>query len=229
MATRMSATPGNKISFRQQGVLTVRNLFLLVTFIVTLFAVSLPNAVAQNRPGTTIALLDIEEVFQNYARYKSMLEDVRVDEKALETMVRGKAKELNSLQTELRDYKPGTADYAQLEGKIAKLKADTTVETDLKRKEFIIRRSKASHAAYQDITRTVARFAETNGINLVMAYDKRDVDPSNPNQVLTEINRRVIYQRSLNITKYIIEQLNAGVPPAEIGTRPGIPPRPSPR
>ena len=116
----------------------MRNLFLLVTFIVTLAAIPLEKAVAQNRPGTTIALLDIEEVFQNYTRYKSMLEDVRVDEKALETLVRGKAKELSSLQSELRDYKPGSADYAQLEGRIAKLKADTTVETDLKRKEFII-------------------------------------------------------------------------------------------
>ena len=82
----------------------------------------------------------------------AMLDDVRKDEKALETMVRGKAKELTAMQNELRDYKPGTANYAQLEGKIAKLKADTSVETELKRKEFIIRRSKASHAAYQDIT-----------------------------------------------------------------------------
>ena len=207
----------------------MRKIFLLVAFSLSLAAAPLQQVAAQNRPGTTIALLDIEEVFQNYKRYKAMLDDVRKDEQALDTFVRGKAKELNTMQVELRDYKPGTANYSQLEGRIAKLKADTTVETELKRKDFIIRRSKASHAAYLDITRTVARFAETNGINLVMAYDKREVDPTNPNQVLTEINRRVIYQRSLNITKYIIEQLNAGVPPAEVSNRPGAPVRPGSR
>ena len=207
----------------------MRKIYLLVALFLSLTAAPLLQVTAQTRPGTTIALLDIEEVFQNYKRYKAMLDDVRTDEKALDTFVRGKSKELNIMQTELRDYKPGTANYSQLESRIAKLKADTTVETELKRKDFIIRRSKASHAAYLDITRTVARFAETNGINLVMAYDKREVDPTNPNQVLTEINRRVIYQRSLNITKYIIEQLNAGVPPAEVSNRPGAPVRPGSR
>jgi Skp family chaperone for outer membrane proteins len=207
----------------------VRKIFLLVAFSISLVAGPLPQVAAQNRPGTTIALLDIEEVFQNYKRYKAMLDDVRKDEQALDTFVRGKAKELTTMQAELRDYKPGTANYSQLESRMAKLKAETTVDSELKRKDFIIRRSKASHAAYLDITRTVARFAETNGINLVMAYDKREVDPSNPNQVLTEINRRVIYQRSLNITKYIIEQLNAGVPPAEVSNRPGAPVRPGSR
>jgi Skp family chaperone for outer membrane proteins len=207
----------------------VRKIFLLVVFSISLAAAPLQQVAGQNRPGTTIALLDIEEVFQNYKRYKAMLDDVRKDEQALDTFVRGKAKELNTMQVELRDYKPGTANYSQLEKRIATLKAETTVEAELKRKDFIIRRSKASHAAYQDITRTVARFAESNGINLVMAYDKREVDPTNPNQVLTEINRRVVYQRSLNITKYIIEQLNTGVPPAEVSNRPGVPVRPGSR
>ena len=207
----------------------MRTSFLSAALLVSLFLVPIQQATAQTRPGTTIALLDIEEVFQEYLRYKAMLDDVSKDEKALETMVRGKAKELTAMQNELRDYKPGSANYSQLEGKIAKLKADTTVETDLKRKQFIIRRSKASHIAYQDITKTVARFAEANGISMVMAYDKREVDPNNPNQVLTEINRRVIYQRSLNITKYIIEQLNAGVPPTEVSNRPGAPTRPGSR
>ena len=207
----------------------MRTSFLSATLLVSLLLVPLQQTTAQTRPGTTIALLDIEEVFQEYLRYKAMLEDVRKDEKGLETLVRGKAKELTAMQNELRDYKPGSANYSQLEGKIAKLKADTTVETELKRKEFIIRRSKASHIAYQDITKTVARFAEANGISMVMAYDKREVDPNNPNQVLTEINRRVIYQRSLNITKYIIEQLNAGVPPTEVSNRPGAPTRPGSR
>ena len=207
----------------------MRTSFLSAALLVSLLLVPIQQATAQTRPGTTIALLDIEEVFQEYLRYKAMLDDVRKDEKALETMVRGKAKELTAMQNELRDYKPGSANYSQLEGKIAKLKADTTVETELKRKGFIIRRSKASHIAYQDITKTVARFAEANGISIVMAYDKREVDPNNPNQVLTEINRRVIYQRSLNITKYIIEQLNAGVPPTEVSNRPGAPTRPGSR
>ena len=207
----------------------MRTSLLIPGLLISLLLIPVQQATAQNRPGTTIALLDIEQVFQEYRRYKAMLDDVRKDEQALETLVRAKAKELTAMQTELRDYKPGTANYSQLEGKIAKLKADTTVDTDLKRKQFIIRRSKASHAVYQDITRTVAKFAEANGINLVMAYDKRTVDPNNPNQVLTEINRRVIYQRSLNITKYIIDQLNAGVPPTEVSNRPGAPTRPGSR
>ena len=207
----------------------MRTSFFSLTLLVSLLLIPVGQATAQNRSGTTIALLDIEEVFQEYRRYKAMLEDIRKDERALEAKVRSKAKELIAMQNELRDYRPGTANYSQLEGKIAKLKADTTVETEIKRKEFIIRRSKASHAAYMDITKTVARFAETNGIHLVMAYDNRTVDPNNPNQVLTEINRRVIYQRSLNITKYIIDQLNTGVPPTEVSNRPGAPTRPGTR
>jgi Skp family chaperone for outer membrane proteins len=215
--------------FSQQGVLTVKTLSLFVAVFVSILVTPLHQAAAQNQPGTRIALLDIDEVFKNYRRYKAMMADVRKDEEALEALVRGKAKQLTAMRNEIRDFKPGTAAYQKLEATMAKLKADTTVDTDIKRKGFIIRRSKASHTAYLDITRAVGRFAEANGISLVMAYDNREVDAANPNQVMYEINRQIIYQRSLNITSYIVEALNAGVPPAEVGTRPGAPPRPGSR
>lgn len=205
----------------------MRSRFLLLSVLLTVLAVPVTSLRAQNPQGTRVALLDIEEVFENYRRYKAMLEDIRKDEEALATEMRAKGKELQSLLTELKDYKPGTMAYAQLEGRIAKMKADGTVQADIARKGFVIRRAQASHSAYQDITRAVGRFAEANGINLVMAFDNREVDPSNPNQVLTEINRRVVYQRSLNITKYIVDQLNAGAPAPGVGVRPSVPPRPS--
>ena len=109
----------------------MRTSFLSTALLISLLMAPVQQAAAQTRTGTTIALLDIEEVFQEYLRYKAMLDDVRKDEKALETMVRGKAKELTAMQNELRDYKPGTINYSQLDGKIAKLKADTTVESKL--------------------------------------------------------------------------------------------------
>ena len=67
----------------------MRKIFLLVVFSISLAAAPLQQVAGQNRPGTTIALLDIEEVFQNYKRYKAMLDDVRKDEQALDTFVRG--------------------------------------------------------------------------------------------------------------------------------------------
>ena len=204
----------------------MRTRILLLSVLMTVFAVPVTTLKAQAPQGTRVALLDIEEVFENYRRYKAMLGDVRKDEEVLAAEMRGKAKAIQTMLTELKDYRPGTAAYTQLETRIAKLKADGTVQADIGRKAFIIRRAQASHAAYQEITSAVSRFSEANGINLVLAFDNREVDSANPNQVLTEINRRVVYQRSLNITQYIVDQLNSGAPAPGVGTRPTVPPRP---
>ena len=68
----------------------------------------------------------------------------------------------------------------------------------------------------------VQRFSDRYQIDLVVRFNSEDMDVGKPETVLQGINRIVVFQRSLNITHHILDELNRGTPPPGISS-PQIP------
>jgi Skp family chaperone for outer membrane proteins len=62
---------------------------------------------------------------------------------------------------------------------------------------------------YQEIQQEVDAFAQANGIAVVLKFKSEQADADKPDEVLTELNKPVIwYARNLDITAVILESLN---------------------
>jgi Skp family chaperone for outer membrane proteins len=205
-------SPDTKI---QQGVLIVKNHLLLtstVAICLTFFISHSGHTVQaqQARTGTTVAVVDIAVVMENNAKFKSMLNTIQSEITQFDGQLEVTRKEVTALVEELKGYNPGTTAYSQLEERIAKIQSDVQVQMQIKRKNVLQQEAKVFHECYIGVQKTIATFCEQNSISLVLNYDSKAINPQSRESVLKGVNRDIVYQRSLNITKYIVDAVNKG-------------------
>jgi Skp family chaperone for outer membrane proteins len=176
-------------------------------------------------PGTSIALVDMNAVFNNHLRFKAAMEDLKNDIKTYEATLTQRQRDAAQISEQLGGYQTGTPEYKQLEGQLAQASADLQVDVALKRKEFLEREAKVYYYAYMEVVDQVTAFSQRNGIALVLSYNGEQINPQDRGSVLQGVNRAVIYQKSLDITSNVLDMLNRGAAPNTVGARPAIPQR----
>jgi Skp family chaperone for outer membrane proteins len=227
----MEGGVGGRFDPMQQGVLNVRILSCRTALLAALTiwcASALPawgqgpaRPVAPARPaGTSVAVIDLQEVFKNHARLKMAMEDIKKDTEALNARMRAEQKKLEKMVLELKELRPGTIDYKTREEEIAHVDSNVRVQLQLERKGLREREVKLYFNAYEEVVGAVERFAQDNGIALVIRFNAEEIDPSNPESIMAGLNRHVVYQRNLNITEFVLAEINAGVKPRPVD--PGV-------
>ncbi|MFO7905728.1 MAG: OmpH family outer membrane protein [Planctomycetota bacterium] len=181
----------------------------------------------QPRPsGTSVAVIDLGEVFKSHPRLASEIEDIKSELNSFQTMIRQEQQKGQSLSEELKTLKPGTQGYTVKEKELANLETDLNVMVRQRKREMLEKEAQIRYRAYQEIQQHVARFCQKYGIQLVIRFDRNPIDSSNAQQVLAGLNRPIIYQNSLDITDHIIDALEADGPVQNTANRNQVPPRP---
>ena len=204
---------------------------IYLTACTLLFAGILPTTSRAQEASrySRVAVIDITEVFQNHERFKAKMDEIKKEIEAFDQVLRGKRKQINDLITELQEYKAGSKAYEEGEKRIAKMQADLQVEMQLKRKSILTREAGVYHRAYGEVLAQVSSFSQRHNIDLVLRFDSKPIDPTKRDSVLKGVNRAVVYQKSMDITKFILDNLNRGLPPQNLGARPVLPSKPGTR
>ena len=188
-------------------------------------------AVAQQPPvrpagGPNIALLDVNFIFKNHARFKGMMEDMKADVERAEARVKADRETITKLAERLQELRKGTQDYQQLEEEFAKRQADLQVKVQMTKNQFLQQEAKIYHSVYQEIWQATDYYTKQNGIDIVLRFNGDPVDVDRPDSVLAFINKPVVwYQKNLDITPAILQELNrTSINPAA-AQQPGAPAR----
>jgi hypothetical protein len=217
-------------------VLSVRVVSLSATFvagIVSLLAFA-PQALAQGGAavapraaqagtvpsgGTNVVVIDIAKVFKNHNRFNAAMNDIKKDIEGFDGYVRSEQTRFNTLREQLQTFKSGSLEYKNKEEEIAKLQSDLQVKIGLKRKEFLEQEARVYYYVYKEIEQSVASFSSRNRIGLVLRYNGEEMKEDDRASVLQGVNRAVVFQQNLDITDFIIVDLNRGTqpPPASSG------------
>jgi outer membrane protein len=195
-----------------------------------------PGAAAAS--GTSVVVIDVAFIYKNHNRFNATMLDIKTDIEKFEAYVRKKQTDFKSLGEALGTYNAGSQEYKQKEEELARLQSDLQVEVGLKRKEFLQQEARVYFRVYKEIEQEVRTFAERNGINLVLRYNRDEMKEDDRASVLQGVNRAVVYQQGRDITELILKSLNGTTqPPASVPTggqpdrnavRPGpIVPRPT--
>ena len=162
-------------------------------------------------PGMNVALLDLGYIFKNHPRFKQKMEMMKQDVQAFEEQVKQQQRQLEAAGRRLGTYKPGSLEYKNIEETTTKQLADLRVQIQLKRKDIIEREAQIYMETYKEVIHSVATFASQRKIDLVLRYDS-DTGPLtgvvNPRETMKVINRPVIFQYQLDITKLILNELS---------------------
>ena len=169
--------------------------------------VTLSVATAQSG-GMIVAVIDTKKVFDNYTSFQGNLRRIRDEMTAYKQQSVTRRKALGERVKQLRELKPSSVEYKQLEAEIAQAESSLVTEAKLKQNEILRREAKEHYAAYQQVLAAIARVAQKHNISLVLRYDSADIDPSNVNSVVRGLNRTVVYQNRLDITDLVTHELN---------------------
>ena len=178
------------------------------TMVAILF--SLGPAAVSAQTGTNVAVVDIPYIFQNFTRFQQAREDIQRDVDEFRNYMTEMQKQLRAQAEKLQMYKSGTKEYREVEEGIARLRMEVELKRAQRQKEIMEREAQAYFNAYREIEAAVARFAEQRRIGLVLHHNGEEMDPAERDSVIQGINRTIVYQDRLDITRAILDQMQQG-------------------
>jgi Skp family chaperone for outer membrane proteins len=204
-----------------------------------------PAGPAAARPAVTaptVAVIDIARVFKEHNRFNDMMLDIKKDIEDFDAYVKNESSKLKAMSEALATFKPGSLEYKQREEEAARLTSDLQVKVGLKKKELLEQEARVYFQVYRELEQKVAVFAQQYSINMVLRFNSEGMKEDDRNSVLQGVNRAVVYYHpNLDITNYVVAELNRGTvrrnPPPTAGqpgagngtaTRPQIPGGPVP-
>lgn len=176
------------------------------------------TAQSTTKQGTSIAVVDIKFIFDNLQGFKTAMDRIKQENDAFEAQVRETETQLRKQFEELKGLTPGSDQYKNIEESITQTRAQVQLNIKRKQAERVEDEAKVYHRAYQDVERTIASFCQRYGFDLALQYSTAEIDPSKPDTVIRGLNRLVLYQNRLNITQYVLDELNRMAPAAPAGS-----------
>lgn len=166
-----------------------------------------PNAQAGYQ-GIRIAVIDVGKVFKEYAKYKSLAENLKAEIetkeqelRSMEQVMRGKVESMKSIT------KP--ADRDTVEKDVADMRFNFEKKKQSYRGELMQREADMYSTVYKELTDLLKAYCQENGIHVVLRLQEEANDPQ---AVMHMLNRQVVYShQNLDLTDVIIQGMNQRV------------------
>ncbi len=187
-------------------------------------AASRPGGPANGGTGVNgIAVIDVAYIFKNHERFKQQMKAMKDKVDAAENDVKNAQEGMKKGVEQLKQYNPGTPEYKRLEADLLKQQGDLQLKVNLQKKDFMEQEGKIYFTVSREIEDAVKLFATSHNIAMVLRFNGDQVDPTNRDDILRNINKPIVYyDLRMDITPYILQDLNrsAGVPSGPIGVQP---------
>lgn len=175
------------------------------------------------QPAAGVRVLDIAAVFENHQGFKARREELRRDQQEFESYMRSARKAAVAEAEAQKSFEAGSPEFKKHQLTLVNMQADMQVKAQLKASEMRERDARIYFEAYREIQEQVSQYSQQRGIVAVLRFDSRAIDPAQPESVVEGLNRPVVYQDGLDITREIIDRVNRGVPPKDLTRKPQIP------
>ena len=182
-----------------------------------------------------IALIDINAIFKQHANFKAWMAQLKTEVDQAEAEFKTEAASIRKFSEDMQNYHPGTPEYKAAEERSVSRQTTLQAQMQLKKQEFLRKESAIYNGVYQEIKQEVDGFCTTNGIAIVLKFNRDPVNTEKPDDVLRAINSPVVWSAGqVDITQYIIDSLARRRGPAngnnggQMGMRPAgvyAPPR----
>ena len=175
--------------------------------------------------GTSVVVIDIANIFKNHIRFNEKMKEIKAEIDAFEAQIRGEQTKFNQKRESLAQFNPSSPEYKKLEEELARMQSEVQVQVGLKRKSFLEQEAKEYYKTYKEIEQSVAVFAQQNRIGLVLRFNGEEMKADSRESVLQGVNKAVVYHDRLDITEWILKDLNRGAIASPTGpaAQPGAP------
>ncbi len=182
---------------------------LLGSCLTLAFAFASP-LLAQDAAAFPVAVLNMDRVFKTYKPLQDKLAPIKTAAVELEKDVQLRNAELETVVNKLRAAAPGSAESQRLQQQAGKLQGELQQFVQKERGDLQKKEAAVFLALYRDLEEEVRKFAKAKGIKLVIRQQEGSLDENQQlQQILTSLNRVIIFEDGLDITDDILKALGA--------------------
>jgi outer membrane protein len=158
-----------------------------------------------------IALIDMAQVFKKYKKFEIMREELKGKLQESEATFKQLATKLQQQQTELKNYKQGSDEYARLEKVLVEQTTKAEAFRKTQQRDLIRSEAQIYKTIYLEVSDAVQKFAQLRNYTLVLRFTADEESPSeNPEEVMRSLNKQVVYYRQNDdVTRNIVRYLNS--------------------
>jgi Skp family chaperone for outer membrane proteins len=168
--------------------------------------------------GTNVAVIDVGFIFKNHIRFNSSMKQLEQEMEEYQGWMKSKEATFKELRDALGTFKAGTVEFQKQEEKIANETAQTQLDIRRKQQELAAKEAGLYYDTYAELEQKIGLVAQRNRIGIVLRYNREPMKRDDRSSVLQGINRAVVYQYGLDITKYILDEVNKDAPAPTTGT-----------
>ena len=155
-----------------------------------------------------VALLDVSRIFKQHARFNGMMEEMKAHVQQVEAWVKTEREAMRVQAEQMKDLQPGSQQYKDTEVALAKRQSDVQIQMQVQRKELMQREAKIYFNVYSEVQQEVEAVAAARGFVIVLRYNGDQVDVEQPDDVLRDINKSVIwFNRGADITDEVLARI----------------------
>jgi len=174
-----------------------------------------------------VGLIDMAYVFKNYKKFEVLREELKVKIAKSEDEAKSMQQDMVELQKKMKELTDGSPEFTKTEKELVQKAAGFEGFKRQMSREFLKEESQIYLAVYNEVSDAVKFFAEKRQYTLVMRFNKEDLENENPQQMLQNMNRQVVYHRDDDdITAKILTMLNKRF---DGGAKESAPSKPAPR
>lgn len=200
-------------------------LFLIAAFF-NLSAVNQTNAQNVGSPQSRVAVVDIKYILENHVGFKKSMEGLKSQFDKAGEELKSERLRINNLEMKLREVKPSTPDYNELDEEVNRAKSEWTLNANKQKKEIRKTESKILWDVYYEVKTQTKRYCEQNRIDLVISFNGEPIDPEQPQQVVRGVSKPIVYHHpGIDITPHILASLNNQAAGPVSNRNIGVPPQ----
>jgi len=155
-----------------------------------------------------IVLIDVSKLFKDSVRFKQYMAELQTEMQKADEDLKLERDAIRKMMDGLKELKSGSQQYKQDDDEITARKTRLTVEVERQRKDFAKKEAKIWYAVYQRIQAAVEAYARANRIAVVLKFNSEVPDVENPEAVMRELQKPVLYyHEALDITGVIQRML----------------------
>jgi len=182
------------------------------------------TATKKKAAPSSVALIDMAHVFQNYDKFKVLREGLQAAVQESDAEAKRMAESFKTLQQKLTEQSkqldPGSEEYGNIEQQLLDEKGRFESWRAGTQRKLARRETDMLKVIYSDVSKMVGLYARHAEYSLVLRFNSKGVeDEMQPQQAIQAMNRNVIYHEDgNNITEVVLTQLNKQYKKSSVST-----------
>ena len=185
---------------------------IVLSALVSVAAFSANTATAQEaKQSGIVAVLDVAKVFKENQAFEAAMQAIKSTADQLKASIQQKQEAIKQEAAGLQQYEVGSPERNQLEAELVQKQAKLRTEAHQAEVDLLSKEARVYYDTYQQMQGILSSLSTEYGISLVLRFDSEVVDASNRGEVIKGVNRAVVYQQGLDLTKLVIEKMSTNM------------------